>query len=161
MALSTAKKKQLSLAKKCEVVKVAEKIPKLHHNSISMLLTLCMLRATRVAVVVLCVCMCVCSLISAASHIGIIKERYQRVHSSTQIVLNVADFPKNALLKVWRNMPTSSSFGILTLFPHEIRFYASLKPTATFLLHRQRACGRQCAIRWQRLMKWHRYTDHK
>ena len=35
-------------------------------------------------------------LISAASHIGITKERYQRVHSNTGIVFNIADFPKNA-----------------------------------------------------------------
>ena len=45
-------------------------------------------------------------------------------------------------------MPTSSSSGVLELFPHEISFYASLKPIAcTFSLHRQRACGRQRAIR--------------
>ena len=47
--------------------------------------------------VCMCVCMCVCvTLITAASHIGITKQRYQRVHSNTAIVLNFADFPKNA-----------------------------------------------------------------
>ena len=35
--------------------------------------------AARVTVVVLCVCMCVCPFIPAASHIGITKERYQRI----------------------------------------------------------------------------------
>ena len=43
------------------------------------------------------VCMCVCvyvwPLITAASHIGITKQRYQRVHSNTAIILNFADFP--------------------------------------------------------------------
>ena len=39
----------------------------------------------RVTVVVLCVCVYVCPLISAASHIGITKERYQQVHSNTVI----------------------------------------------------------------------------
>ena len=58
--------------------------------------------AARVTVVVLCVCvyvcvcMYVCPLISAASHIGITKERYQRVHSNTAVVLSFADFSKNA-----------------------------------------------------------------
>ena len=97
--------------------------------------------------VCVCVCVCVCPLISAASHIGITQQRYQRVHSNTAIVLNVADFPKNASFK---------SYGIICLprvalasksfFPQEISFYASVKPT-TFSLLRQRACGRQRAIR--------------
>ena len=47
----------------------------------------------------MCVCMCVCPLISAASHIGITQQRYQRVHSNTAIALNFSDFPKNALFK--------------------------------------------------------------
>ena len=50
--------------------------------------------AARVTVVVLCVCtyvymyvcMCVCPLIPAASHIGITKERYQRILRNTGIV---------------------------------------------------------------------------
>ena len=48
--------------------------------------------------------MYVCPLISYASHIGITKERYQQIHRNTGIVLNFADFPKNALLK---------SYGVL------------------------------------------------
>ena len=42
----------------------------------------------RVTVVVLCICMCVyvCPLIPAASHIGITKERYQRILRNTGIV---------------------------------------------------------------------------
>ena len=52
--------------------------------------------AARVTVVVLCVCVYVCPLIPAASHIGITKERYQRILRNTGIVLNFADFPKNA-----------------------------------------------------------------
>ena len=74
--------------------------------------------AARVIVVVVCVCMCVCvyvcvcvcvyvgPLITAASHIGITKQRYQRVHSNTAIVLNFADFPKNASFK---------SYGVICL----------------------------------------------
>ena len=71
------------------------------------------MRAARVTVVVVCVCVyvcmcmcvcvyvcvCVCPLITATSHIGITKQRYQRVHSNTAIVLNFADFPKNASFK--------------------------------------------------------------
>ena len=70
--------------------------------------------AARVTVVVLCVCMCVCMcvcvcvcpLIPAASHIGITKERYQRILRNTGIVLNFADFPKNASFK---------SYGVICL----------------------------------------------
>ena len=66
--------------------------------------------AARVTVVVLCicmdVCMCVCPLIPAASHIGITKESYQRILRNTGIVLNFADFPKNASFK---------SYGIICL----------------------------------------------
>ena len=74
------------------------------------------MRTARVTVVVLCVyvCMCVCvyvcmyvcPLISAASHIGITKQRYQRMHRNTGIVLNFADFPKNASFK---------SYGVIYL----------------------------------------------
>ena len=42
------------------------------------------------------VCMCVHSYIPAVSHIGITKERYQRILRITGIILNFADFPKNA-----------------------------------------------------------------
>ena len=62
--------------------------------------------AARVTVVVLCVCMCVCPLIPAASHIGITKERYQRILRNTGIVLNFADVPKNASFK---------SYGVICL----------------------------------------------
>ena len=104
-------------------------------------------------------CVYVCPLIPAASHVGITKQRYQRIHRNTGIVLNFADFPKNASLKSYgviclpRAAPASLSF-----FPHEISFYASVKPIATFSLHRQGACGRQRAIRWHRFVKRHRYT---
>ena len=76
------------------------------------------MRTARVIVVVVCVCMyvcvyvcmCVCvyvwPLITAASHIGITKQRDQRVHSNTAIVLNFANFPKNASFK---------SYGVLCL----------------------------------------------
>ena len=99
-------------------------------------------------------------LISAASRIGITKQRYQRIHRNTGIVLNFADFPKNASFKSYgviclpRAALASYSFS-----PHEISFYASVKPIATFSLHRQRACGRQRAIRWHRLVKRHGYID--
>ena len=92
------------------------------------------MRAARVIVVVLCVCVYVCMyvyvcpLILAASHIGITKQRYQRIHRNTRIVLIIADFPKNTSLKSYgviclpRAAPASYSF-----FPHEISFYASVK----------------------------------
>ena len=92
-------------------------------------------------VVVLCVCMyvcmyvciCVCPLIPAASHIGITKERYQRILRNTGIVLNFSDFSKNASFKSYgviclpRVAPASYRF-----FQHEISFYTGLKPIATF-----------------------------
>ena len=52
------------------------------------------------------VCVYVCPLIPAASHIGITKERYQRIVRNTGIVLNFADFPKNASFK---------SYGVICL----------------------------------------------
>ena len=55
--------------------------------------------------VYVCVCVCV-TLITAASHIGITKQRYHRVHSNTAIVLNSADFPKNDSFK---------SYGVICL----------------------------------------------
>ena len=69
--------------------------------------------AARVTVVVLCVymyvcmyvCVYVCPLIPASSHIGITKERYQRILRNTGIVF-FADFPKNASFK---------SYGIICL----------------------------------------------
>ena len=51
----------------------------------------------RVTVVVLYVCVYVCPLIPAASHIGIAKERYQRILRNAGIVLNFADFPKKVM----------------------------------------------------------------
>ena len=125
------------------------------HSSFSSFIIINPRRAARVTVVVLCVC----PLVSAASHIGITKQRYQRIHRNTGIVLNFAYFPKNASFKSYgviclpRAAPASWSF-----FPHEISFYASVKPIATFSLHRQGACGRQRAIRWHTLVKRHRYT---
>ena len=62
------------------------------------------------------VCVCVCPLIPAASHIGITKERYQRILRNTGIVLNfLADFPKNASFKSYGVICSSS--GVLALFP--------------------------------------------
>ena len=54
----------------------------------------------------MCVCVYVCPLIPAASHIGITKEKYQRILHNTGIVLNFADFPKNASFK---------SYGVICL----------------------------------------------
>ena len=57
------------------------------------------------------VCVYLCPLIPAASHIGITKERYQ------QILRNILPiFLKMLRSKLWRNMPTSSSSGVLALF---------------------------------------------
>ena len=62
--------------------------------------------------VYVCMCVCmyvcvyVCPLIPAASHIGITKERYQRILRNTGIVLNFVDFPKNASFK---------SYGVICL----------------------------------------------
>ena len=53
------------------------------------------------------VCVYVCPLLPAASHIGITKERYQRILRNTGIVLIFfADFPKNASFK---------SYGVICL----------------------------------------------
>ena len=98
----------------------------------------------RVIAVVVCVCVCVCVYVCVCVCVTThncrlthwnhkTKIRYQRVHSNTAIVLNVADFPKNASFKSYgviclpRAAPASLSF-----FPHEISFYASMKPIATF-----------------------------
>ena len=83
--------------------------------------------AARVIVVVLCVCMCVCvcPLVSAASHIGITQQRYQRVHSNTAIVLNFADFPKNASFR---------SYGVMCL-PRVAPASKSFFPTRNKLLY--------------------------
>ena len=64
--------------------------------------------AARVTVVVMYVCVYVgvCPLIPTASHIGITKERYQRILHNTGIVLNFADFPKNVSFK---------SYGVICL----------------------------------------------
>ena len=132
-------------------------------------------RAARVTVVVVYVCVCVyvcvyvcvcvCPLITAASHIGITKQRYQRVHSNTAIVLYFADFPKNASFKNYgviclpRAAPASYSF-----FHHEISFYASVKPIATFSLHRERQRvedSERSVGTDHRLVKRHGYTDHE
>ena len=56
--------------------------------------------------VYVCVYVYVCPLTTAASHIGIAKERYQRILRNTGIVLNFADFPKNASFK---------SYGVICL----------------------------------------------
>ena len=61
-----------------------------------------------------CVYVCVWPLISVPSHIGITKEKCQRVHSNTAIVLNFADFPTNASFKCYGVI--SSSSGVLGLF---------------------------------------------
>ena len=90
----------------------------------------------------MCICMYVfvyiCPLISATSHIGNAKERYQRVHSNTGIVLNVGEFPKIASFKSYgviclsRAAPASKRF-----FHHEISFYASLKPIYRYVFTAQ------------------------
>ena len=51
-----------------------------------------------------------CPLIPAASHIGITKERYQRILRNTGIVLNLDDFPKNASFK---------NYGVICLYTSE------------------------------------------
>ena len=92
--------------------------------------------AARVTVVVLCVCMYVSTHIYRFTHWNH-KREIPTVHSNTGIVLNFADFPKNnASFKSYGIIIMSSS-DILALFPHGISFYASLKPIATFSLHRQ------------------------
>ena len=62
-------------------------------------------------VVCVCVYVTLCPLIPAASHIGITKERYQRILRNTGIV-----FQKCFVQKLWRSMPTPSSSGVLALF---------------------------------------------
>ena len=64
-----------------------------------------------------CAYVCVCPLIPVASHIGITKERYQRILRNTGIVLNLADFPKNASFKSYGVicLPQAAP-GVLALF---------------------------------------------
>ena len=81
------------------------------------------------------VCMCVHSYLPPHT----LESQKRDTHRNTGIVLNFADFPKNASFK---------SYGIICLpqaalasksfFPNEVSFYASVKPIATFSLHRQR-----------------------
>ena len=99
------------------------------------------------------VCVYVCPFIPAALHIRIAKEilppytlesqkRYQRILRNTGIVLNFADFPKNYSFKSYGVICLPrAALASLRFFPHEISFYAGLKPIATFSLHRQRAFG--------------------
>ena len=100
------------------------------------------------------VCMCVHSYLPPHT-----LESRKRDSAQCRFRLNFADFPKNVSFKSYgviclhRAAPASYRF-----FPHEISFYAGLKPIATFSLHRQGACGRQRAIRRHRLVKRHRYT---
>ena len=58
------------------------------------------MRAAKVTVVVPCVCMYVCVHSNLLPHIGITKERYQRIHRNIRTVLNFADFPKMLSSKV-------------------------------------------------------------
>ena len=48
------------------------------------------------------------------------------------------------------------------IFPHEISFYASLKPIATFSLLRHGPVedSVRSVLRWHRPVKRHRYMDH-
>ena len=64
------------------------------------------------------VCVYVCPLIPAASHIGITKQRYQRILRNTGIVLIFSDFPKNASFKSYGVicLPRAAP-GVLALFP--------------------------------------------
>ena len=64
---------------------------------------------------------CMCVHLNLPPHTLESQKRYQRVHSNAGIVLNFADFPKNALLKSYGIicLYTSSicSSGILEFFP--------------------------------------------
>ena len=84
------------------------------------------------------VCLYVCVCVCVTTHncrltIEITKQRY-RVHSNTAIVLNFADFPKNASFKRYGVicLPRAAPASFLGVFPHEKCFYASVKPIATF-----------------------------
>ena len=65
------------------------------------------------------VCMCVCPLIPAASHIGITKERYQRILRNTGSFFNFADFPKNASFKSYGVicLPRAAPASYIAIFP--------------------------------------------
>ena len=91
------------------------------------------MRAARVIVlscvyVCMYVCVYVCPLITAASHIGITKQRYQQIHSNTAIVLIFDDFPKNVSFKNHGiiRLPRAA-LAYYSFFPHEVSFYASVK----------------------------------
>ena len=63
--------------------------------------------------------MCVCPLIPAASHFWITKERYQRILRNTGIVLNFADFPKNASFK---------NYGVICLPREQLQRPSAFSP---------------------------------
>ena len=95
------------------------------------------MRAARVTVVVLCVWVCACP-----RHLTHWNPKTEIPTGSQQYSDRFkffADFPKNASFKSYgviclpRAAPASYRFP-----PHEISFYASVKPIATFSLHRQR-----------------------
>ena len=101
--------------------------------------------AARVTVVVLCVCMyvcmCVCPLIPAASHIGIAKERYQRILRNTGIVLRrVHTAPKIEPYSNW--FETGS--GQCALIAFTLHFSRNL--TSTLRLRMSRDCHARAVV---------------
>ena len=121
--------------------------------------------------VCMCVCTCTCMYVCVYVCVSTHNCRITHWNHTTEIPtgsqqysdrLKFCRFSLKCLIqKLLRNMPTSSSSGVLELPSQEISFYASVKPIATFSLLRQRACRRQRAIRWHRFVKRHRYTDHE
>ena len=108
------------------------------------------------------VCVYVCPLMPAASHIGITKESYQRILRNTGIVKILQIFLKMLRSKLRRNMPTSSSSGVLALFPPRNKLlcwfeaYSYVFTAQTTGLWKT-ACD---SLAQTPLVKRHRYTYH-
>ena len=141
-----------------------QKVGQFEYNTINFLLLTLGAHAQQGLLYLSCVYVCVCMYVCVHSYLPhhTLQSHNRDTNGFTVIQQSFYILPiflKMLHSKLWRNMPTSSSSGILELFPQEIRFYASVKPIATSSLLRQWACGRQRAICWHRLVKRHRYTD--
>ena len=122
----------------------------------------CYAHAARVTVVVLCVCMYVCTYVCVYVHMCI--HSYLPPYTLESQNRDTNEFisiqGSFLILQIFLKMIHSK---VMVCLPRaaSVCFYASVKPIATFSQHRQWDCVRQRAFRWYRLVKRHRYMDHK
>ena len=113
------------------------------------------MRAASVTVVVLCVCVsthtCRLARWNHKTDIPTDSSQYRDRFKFLPIFLKML---RSKVMAYYAYIPRAAPAS-LSFFPHEISFYASVKPITTFSLHRQVACGRQRAIRWHRFVKRH------